>query len=268
MKDPLDFLNGAVDEVGDLARRLPPSPQHVRGHDLRVRGVGAADADADAMEVGRAELAAQRLQAVVAGQAAAEAGADVAEREVDLVVDHDHAIEVELERAARRTDGAPGLVHVGLRLQHRDARAARAGAALGQLTGELLLRLGQVPAPDQPLGDLEADVVRALGVARPRVSQPDDQPVDGCGALESQDSSPESAFWSASSAVSPSACAAAASESIASPSSPTSAVSVSISSSTGSSVGGAIVASTVSSGSSSSVTPSGGVSADSVTVSF
>ena len=57
---------------------------------------------AHAVEVRRAELALERLQAVVAGQPAAEPHADVAERQVDLVVDDEHAVEVELEGAARR----------------------------------------------------------------------------------------------------------------------------------------------------------------------
>ena len=59
----------------------------MRGHDLRVGRVRPPDADAHAVEVRRAELAAQRLEPVVAGQAAAEADADVAEGEVDLVMD-------------------------------------------------------------------------------------------------------------------------------------------------------------------------------------
>src|SRR5215217_2415771 len=267
--EPLGLLGRAVDQVGDVGGRLAPLPEHVGGDDVGVRGVRAPDADAHPVEVRAAELALERLQPVVAGQAAAQTHPDVAERQVDLVVDDDDAVEVELVGAAGGADGAAGLVHVGLRAQDGDARAAGAGAPLAQLTGELLLGLGQVPAPSERLGDLEADVVRALGVRRARVAQPDDQPVDGRGPEElAQDSSPESAFWSASSAVSPSACASAASGSSGSPSSPTSSVSVSISSSAGSSVGGVIVTSTVSSGSSRSVTPSGGVSAESVTVSF
>ena len=73
---------------------------------------------------GAAELALERLQAVVAGQPAAEPHADLAERQVDLVVQDEHAVEVELERAARGAGRAARLVHVRLRLQQRDARAA------------------------------------------------------------------------------------------------------------------------------------------------
>ena len=149
----------------------------------------------------------------MAREPAAQAHADVAEREVDLVVDHEHAVEAELERAARGADGAAGLVHVGLRLEHRDARAARAGAALGQLAGELLLRLRQVPALDQRVGDLEADVVRRAVVAAARVAEPDDEPVDRSGGEELQDSS-EEADCSASSPVSPSASSPSAPSSL------------------------------------------------------
>src|SRR3954466_13199579 len=45
---------------------------------------------------------------------AAQAGADVAERQVDLVVDDEHAVEVDLVGAAGRACGAACFVHVGL----------------------------------------------------------------------------------------------------------------------------------------------------------
>ena len=51
---------------------------------------------------GEPRPAAQRLQAVVARQAAAHARAHVAEGQVDLVVQDEHAVEVEVQRAARR----------------------------------------------------------------------------------------------------------------------------------------------------------------------
>src|SRR5829696_6478216 len=236
--EPLGLVARALDELAHLRRALAPLAEHVRGDDVRVGRVRPADPDPHA---------------------------DVAERQVDLVVDHEHAVEVELVRAARRTDRAPGVVHVRLRLEHRDARTARPGAPLAQLAGELLARLRQVPARDQRVRDLEADVVRRRGVAAAGVPEADDQPVDRGRREELQDS-PE-ADCSASSPVSPSACASAASPSAASPS-PTSSVSVSISSGSGSRDGGVTVASTVSSGSSSSVTPAGGVSCESVAVAF
>ena len=108
------------------AARLAPGAEHVGGDDLRVRGVRAADADPDAVEVRRPEVALERLQSVVARQPAAEPRADVAERQVDLVVDDDEVVEVQLVGAARRARRAARLVHEGLRQQHRDARAADA----------------------------------------------------------------------------------------------------------------------------------------------
>ena len=77
------------------------------GDDVGVGRVGAADADAHAREARVAELALERLQAVVAGQAAADARADVAERQVDLVVQDEHAVEVlDAVGAARRAGRA------------------------------------------------------------------------------------------------------------------------------------------------------------------
>src|SRR4051794_16197640 len=215
------------------------------------------------MEVGAAELAAQRLQAVVAGEPAAEAHAHIAERQVDLVVQHEDAVELQLVGAARRSGRAPRLVHVGLRLQERHPGAARPGAPLGQLARELLLGLRQVPPARERLGHLEAHVVRRVGVAGPRVPEAHHEPVDRCGGEDLQDSSEsEAADCWASSVVSPAASPSATSPSLTRP------VSVSMSSSTGSAVGGVIVAMTVSSRSSSSVTPLGGVTAASVSVAF
>src|SRR5215216_3971439 len=204
--DPLGLVGRTPHQVHHLRRALAPAAQHVRRDDVRVGRVGPPDADPDPVEVRAAEVALERPQAVVAGQAATEPGADVAEREVDLVVDDEQAVEAELERAARGADRAAGLVHVGLRAQDCHAPAAGTGAALAQLTREFLLGLRELPAAGELLRDLEADVVRALGVARARVAEPDDEPVDGRRAEEAaQDSSEaESAFCSASSPVSPS----------------------------------------------------------------
>src|SRR4051794_32166284 len=105
--DPFGLVARAVDEVRHLTAGLLPPPEHVRGDDLGIGGVGASHADADAVELGAAELALERLQAVVAGEAAAEPDTDVAERQVDLVVDDKHALELELVGPAGRPDGAP-----------------------------------------------------------------------------------------------------------------------------------------------------------------
>ena len=233
---------------------------------------------AHAGEVGRAEPLPQRLQAVVAGQPAADAAADVAERQVDLVVEDEHAVEVEVQRAARGAGRAAGLVHVGLRPEHRDARAAGAGAALGEQAGVALLGLGQLPAAGELVGDLEADVVRRARVAVARVAEPDDQPVDrGLRRRTRRPSRRRTARALLGVCASPALGRRVA---------PASVVALALGASPGaladelgllldrlllgsmSTRGGMSVAMTVSSRSSRSVTPSGAVTADSVTVSL
>ena len=86
-------------------RGLAPTAQDVAGDDLGVGRVRPADADAHAREVRRAEARLQRLQPVVAGEAAADPRADVAERQVDLVVDGEHV--VERPPCRRRAPGRP-----------------------------------------------------------------------------------------------------------------------------------------------------------------
>ena len=188
-------------------------------------------------------------------------GADVAERQVDLVVHDEHPLERQLVGAARRADRAAGVVHVRLRQQHRDARAAGAGAALGQQAGELRLRARQVPARGEPVGDLEADVVRRAGVLRAGVAEADDEPVDRCAASPARPGSRMARRLRSRSAASPVPASPAGA-------SPTSSVSSSISSSSVAMRGGVSVATVVSSGSSSSVTPSGTATSASVIVSL
>ncbi len=158
--------------------RLGEAAQHMGGDDLRVGRVRPSDADADAPEVRAAQPALERLQAVVAGQAAAEPRLHAAEGQVDLVVHDDDVVEVHPERAAGGSGRAAGVVHVGLRQQHADARAARAGAAVGVEAGVALLGLRQAPALGRQRGDLEADVVASARVAVAGIPRPDDEPVD------------------------------------------------------------------------------------------
>ena len=90
----------------------------------------------------------------------------------------EHAVELEVQRAARRAGRVAGLVHEGLGRQHGDARAAGPGAAVGEEPGVLLLGARQLPAARELLGHREADVVRRARVALARVAEPDDEPVD------------------------------------------------------------------------------------------
>src|SRR4051794_37656580 len=266
-------VRGALDQVAHVVRRLAESPEHVGRHDVGVGGIRPPDAHAHAVEVSSSEILLQRLQAVVSGQPAAQARLHVAERQVDLVVDHDDAVERHPERAARRTRGATGLVHVGLWHQDADARSAGHRPTVREEPGELLLRARHVPALGQAVRNLEADVVARARVAVAGVPEPHYQPVDAAArrlaAKEAQEPSgsspPGPAPAAASSPVAPSAAASASALSAASPSA-TSSVSSSISGSSGTSVGTVIVAMTVSSGLSRKVTPFGAVSSASVSV--
>ena len=77
--------------------------EHVGGDDLGVGRVGPPDPDPHPPEVGAAEALREALQPVVAGEPAAELGADLAERQVDLVVERRRRCSSgTLQRAARR----------------------------------------------------------------------------------------------------------------------------------------------------------------------
>src|SRR5438445_3808406 len=120
----------------------------------------------------------QALQAVVAGEPTTLPIADVAEWQVDLVVDHDDPVERHLELAACWTGRAARFVHIRLGQQHRDARPSDAGTALAQEAREDLPRLREVPARGELVRNLESDVVPCAGVLRARVAQTDDEEVD------------------------------------------------------------------------------------------
>ena len=90
LDEPLGLVGGAARPAP-----RPPSrgsrkrPEHVGGDDLGVGRVGPPDPDPDPPELGVAEAALEALEAVVAGEAAAEADLDLAEGKVDLVVEDD-----------------------------------------------------------------------------------------------------------------------------------------------------------------------------------
>ena len=181
-------LSGALDERADLGGILAETLEHVGGDDLRIARRGAPDADAHAREARSAELAAQRLQPVVPGEAAADARSHVAEREVDLVMYDEHPVELEPVRAARGSDGAAGVVHERERFEQRDALPEIIDSPLPQAPTEALLRrLLEPPVARERLDDQEADVVARPLVLAPRVTEADEQPVDGAAAREPQD---------------------------------------------------------------------------------
>ena len=245
---------------------LAEAPEHVGRDDLGIGRVGPPHADPHPPELGVAEAALEALQAVVAGQAAAEADADLTEGQVDLVVEDDDAVERHLERAARRAGRVARAVHVRLRQEDRHPRAAGAGPPFGQQAAELRLRLGRSQRRDELGADLEADVVAGRGVALPglprptiRIRSPSCRPRRlGGGGERSTGLLPAGVARVALGA-------ALALGGGASPSSPTSSVSSSTSGSGSSSTrGGERVAMVTSSSSSATrVTPSGTVSAES-----
>jgi len=63
----------AIDERIDVGLRLTKAREDIGGDDLWIGRIRAADADPDAGEANVAELGAQRLETVVAGEAAADA---------------------------------------------------------------------------------------------------------------------------------------------------------------------------------------------------
>src|SRR5215207_8162299 len=167
-------------------------------------------------------------------------------------------VEVHAERSASGPDGAPRLVHIGLRQQHGHPRPT-----LAVETAVLRLELRQTQTLGGELRDLEADVVAGARVAVAGIAQPDHQPVRLPPASAAEDPHSEP---SASSAASPSAGGASSpsagsAPSSSSPSSPTSSISSSISGSS-TSVGTTTVAMIVSSGSSRNSTPSGAVTSE------
>src|SRR3546814_6220001 len=85
-------------------------------HQLLVAGV--ADADAHAPEVG-ADMGVDVAQAVMAGMAAAPLDTDLAEGEIELVVDDGDGGGLQLEEAHRLADRAAGMVHEGDRKSTR-----------------------------------------------------------------------------------------------------------------------------------------------------
>ena len=104
--------------------------------------------------------------------------ADVAERQVDLVVEDEHAVEV--ERAARRARGRrerpASFMYVCGRAARRAGRRGRCGPR-SAAPANFFFGLRQLPAPRELVRDLEADVVRRAarsaspGLPSPTISQ-------------------------------------------------------------------------------------------------
>ncbi len=111
----------------------------------------------------------------MAGEAAAEPGLDLAEREVDLVVDGDDPVQRHLQRAA----GGPGRVPdsfmkvSGCRIATRGPPGRVRPSA--RRPRNLSLARGRSQRRASSASDLEADVVAGAGVLGARVAEPDDE---------------------------------------------------------------------------------------------
>ena len=119
---------------------------------------------------------AQRAQAVVAGQPAAQLRAHVAELQVDLVVHDDQRIRARACRSASppRRCGRDRFMNVCGWSSASRTSPSRASAT----RPENLLRHDAAPLRRQPVGDHEAEVVARGGVLRPGVSEPDHEQVE------------------------------------------------------------------------------------------
>src|SRR5271154_2101734 len=146
--------------------RLGEVAQHVIIDQRLVAGM--ANADAHPLIV-VADMGGDRAQAVMAGVAAADLDPHFGRREIELVVDDDHRIQVELPEAQRLADAASGIVHVGLRLEQGHPRP------LDQALGRQSLPAGAKRAEAARLGDRvdrhEADVVAVACMARAGIAE-------------------------------------------------------------------------------------------------
>ena len=144
------------DEVGDVAR---------------VAATRAADADPQPEELGRAEPARDRAQAVVAGEPAAEPGLQPADVEIDLVVDDEQARRAAPCRTRRAGCDASGRSRSCTSPASSSARRAPADAHLREVAAELALERAVVPTREL-VDDHEADVVAVALVPRPGFPSP------------------------------------------------------------------------------------------------
>src|SRR5207245_1485482 len=94
--------------------------EHVVARGTRVAPARPAHPYAETEKVGCPEVGRDRAQAVMSGEAAAEACLQPTGLEVDLVVDDEDGVGLELVEARSCADGPAALVHERLRLEQRD----------------------------------------------------------------------------------------------------------------------------------------------------
>ena len=130
----LDGVGGPRDEPFGVLVRLEVGRARSR-RAARGRRVRPPDADAQAQEVGRAEVLRDRAQAVVAGETAAEPRLQAPARRGRSRRGRRDRVRLELEELHRGLHRAARVVHVRLGLQQRDLVAV--DAHLGELPVEL-----------------------------------------------------------------------------------------------------------------------------------
>ena len=120
-----------------------------------------------------ADVRLDRLQALVAGGAAAGLHPELSGRQVELVVDHDHVAGRELVEAHRLRDRAAGLVHVGGGLQEQRLLAAE--LALGGLALEARAPGREAVTAVDLVHRHEADIVPVAAVAPAGIAETHDE---------------------------------------------------------------------------------------------
>src|SRR5215471_12417444 len=147
-------------------------PQHIGGR-IHPAG-GPANADPHPVVVAGTQVGGHRPKAVVPAVAAAAFEPDVAERKVQLVVDHDYLAKAEPVVPADPAHGYARLIHERERLD--DDHTVPSQAAFGGQRPELA---GPEPRPGplgKHVGGHKSGIVPVAGVAGPGVAEPSDQP--------------------------------------------------------------------------------------------
>src|SRR5207245_3080986 len=123
------------------------------------------------------ELLRDRAKTVVAREASTAPRLQAPEVEVAFVVHDEDRVRLDLEVARSGLHGAPGVVHVGLRLQERDL--VPVDANLGELPVELALPRAVVAAR-KLVDDQPADVVTVPCIFAAGVAETDDEQIERC----------------------------------------------------------------------------------------
>src|SRR5512141_2336631 len=134
---------------------------------------GLADAHAQPAELLVAHLLDDRLEAVVAAGAAALAEPQLAERQREVVADHEEFVHGRVLAREDLPNGEPGLVHEGQRLDQHEVEAPISTLDDGRRVARST-PTDPAGSVGEPVQDHPADVVPRLLVLRARIPEPDD----------------------------------------------------------------------------------------------